>query len=235
MKTSVCNRVTEILEYTAPSQWRHCPGSENPADIHSRGLHAHDLSASHTWWNGHTWLRGTPDHWPRDIRTDHASTPQKRITSRQTLTVSTHAPLLEEHKFISYTKLLGVVAWVLLFMRNLRSADKTLGELTASELQASRNQLLQLVQRGSFPAEYALRHDRPLQTSSKIIRFRPFCDHNLNRLGGRLQFADLSHTERHPIILDGSHYVTHLLIRHTHIQLHHLGVRVVLSHLRHEF
>jgi hypothetical protein len=32
-QTFVCNRVTEISEYTAPSQWRHCPGSENTADI----------------------------------------------------------------------------------------------------------------------------------------------------------------------------------------------------------
>jgi len=43
-KTFVLNRVTEILEYTAPSQWRHCTASENPADILSRGLHTQDLS-----------------------------------------------------------------------------------------------------------------------------------------------------------------------------------------------
>jgi len=103
-------------------------------------------------------------------------------------------------------------------------------------MHASRNQLLRMVQSESFPAECeALRNDRPLPTSSKIVRFQPFCEHNLIRLGGRLQFADLSHTEKHPILLDGSHHVTHLLMRHTHIQLHHLGVRVVLSHLRHEF
>jgi len=41
-------------------------------------------------------------------------------------------------------------------------------------------------------------------------------------------------TDNHPIPLDRSHHVTHLLICHTHIQLHHFGVRV-LSHLRHEF
>jgi hypothetical protein len=104
-----------------------------------------------------------------------------------------------------------------------------------AELQASRNQLLQMVQ-DSFPAEHeALRHDRPLPTSSKIVWFQPFYGDNLIRLGGRLQFADLSHTENHPILLDASHHITHLLIRHTHIQLHHLDVRVVLSHLRHEF
>jgi hypothetical protein len=107
---------------------------------------------------------------------------------------------------------------------NLRAADKTLGELTASELHAIRNYLLQMVQRDSFPAEYeALRHDLPLPTSPKIVRFRPFCDHNHIRFGGRLQFADLSHTEKHPILLDGCHHVTQFLIRHTHIQLHHLA------------
>ena len=145
-------------------------------------------------------------------------------------------PLLEVNKFSSYTKLLRVVAWVLRFLRNLRAADQTLGELTPSELHDSRHQLLQLVQRDSFPAEYdALRHDLPLPTSSKIVRFQPFYQHNLIRLGDRLHFADLLHTEKHPILLDGSHHVTHLLISHTHVHLHHLGVRVVLSHLRHEF
>jgi len=91
---------------------------------------------------------------------------------RQALTVSTRAPFLEVHKFSYYTNLLRVVAWILRFLRNLRAAEKTLGELTASDLQVSRNQLLQMVQRDSFPAEYeALRHDRPLPTPSKIIRF----------------------------------------------------------------
>jgi len=103
-------------------------------------------------------------------------------------------------------------------------------------MHASRNQLLKMVHRESFPAAYeALRNDRPLPTSSKVVRLQPFCEHNLICLGGRLQFADLSHTEKHPILLDGSQHVTHLPIRHTHIDFHHLGVRVVPSHLRHEF
>jgi len=93
-----------------------------------------------------------------------------------------------------------------------------------------------MAQRDSFPAECeALRHDWPLPISSKVIRFKPFCEHSLIRLVGTLQIADLSYTEKHPTILDGPHHVTHFLIDHTHIQLHHLGFRVVVSHLRHEF
>ena len=188
----------------APSQWLHCPGSENPADIFSRGIHAHDHTTSNTWWNGLMWLRDAPVNWPRDIHTDHPSIPEKKNMSRQALTARTCAPLLEVHKFRSYTKLLRVVAWILRFLRNLRSADKTLGELMVSDLQASRNHLLKTVQRESFPAEYeALSHDLALPTSSKIIRFQPFCEHNLTRLGVfRLQFTDLSLTEKHPILLD---------------------------------
>jgi hypothetical protein len=31
-KTFISNRVTEIQTYTMPTQWRHCPGEDNPAD-----------------------------------------------------------------------------------------------------------------------------------------------------------------------------------------------------------
>jgi hypothetical protein len=39
-KTFVCNRVTEIQTYTKPTQWKHCPGEDNPAAYLSRGVNA---------------------------------------------------------------------------------------------------------------------------------------------------------------------------------------------------
>ena len=86
-QTFVCKRVTEILECTAPSQWRHCPGSDNPADFLSRGLHAHDLRSSKTWWDGPVWVREAPENWPQDIHTEHAFIPEKQSMPRQALTV----------------------------------------------------------------------------------------------------------------------------------------------------
>jgi hypothetical protein len=74
-KTLVCNRVREMLEYTAPFQSCHCRGSKNPADILSPGLHAHDLTNSNTWWNDPVWFRNAPENWPLNIHTDQASTP----------------------------------------------------------------------------------------------------------------------------------------------------------------
>jgi len=81
----------------------------------------------------------------------------------------------------------------------------------------------------------ALHKNTDLPGESKISRFNPFLDDGLIRLGGRLQFAELSEDLRHPILLDGKHCFVQLLIWHTHMPLHHLGVRIVLSELREEF
>jgi len=35
-KTFVCNQLTKIQSCTTPSQWRHCPGKDNPADLLSK-------------------------------------------------------------------------------------------------------------------------------------------------------------------------------------------------------
>ena len=48
-KTFVCNRVTEIQSYTTPSQWRHCPGKDNPGDLLSRRVIAEQLSIMDVW------------------------------------------------------------------------------------------------------------------------------------------------------------------------------------------
>ncbi|GBM80033.1 hypothetical protein AVEN_202543-1 [Araneus ventricosus] len=72
----------------------------------------------------------------------------------------------------------------------------------------------------------------PLPAKSKIARFNPFLQESHLRLGGRLQFVQVTSEEKHPLLLDGSHYFVQLLIRHTHVRLHHLGVRIVLSELR---
>jgi hypothetical protein len=106
----------------------------------------------------------------------------------------------------------------------------------ASELQAARSYWIQAAQREYFYAEInALQENLPLPHGSKIARFSPFLDEGLIRLGGRLQFADLSRQKRHPLLLDGQHHFTKLLVLQTHIRLHHLGVRIVLGELRDEF
>jgi hypothetical protein len=51
-KQFVANRVSEIQDLTEPSHWFHCPGSDNPADLTTRGMDARALVDSSLWKHG---------------------------------------------------------------------------------------------------------------------------------------------------------------------------------------
>ena len=53
----VYNRRKEIVELTSLDSWRHCPGTENPADLGSRGCFASEIVNNSLWWDGPSWLR----------------------------------------------------------------------------------------------------------------------------------------------------------------------------------
>ena len=63
-KQFVQHRVDEILRVSSKSDWGHCPGIENPADLGSRGVLITELKNSNLWWTGPSWLKGTPSDWP---------------------------------------------------------------------------------------------------------------------------------------------------------------------------
>jgi len=79
------------------------------------------------------------------------------------------------------------------------------GNLTALELKAARSYWIQAVQGESFAAEFkALRENLSPHGGLKIARFNPFLDEVFIRLGGRLQFAELSCGQRHPYFWMGN-------------------------------
>lgn len=59
----VTNRVREIQELSDPSTWFHLKGSDNPADLLTRGVLADHLVGNKLWWHGPAWLANglTPD------------------------------------------------------------------------------------------------------------------------------------------------------------------------------
>ncbi|KAF8784458.1 hypothetical protein HNY73_010133 [Argiope bruennichi] len=64
-KPFVSNRAIEIQEITDPSNWRHCSGKQNPADMLTRGIGSKDLITSESWWHGPEWLRNAENPWPK--------------------------------------------------------------------------------------------------------------------------------------------------------------------------
>lgn len=62
-KLFVQNRVDSILKITHPDDWHHCPGTENPADLASRGASVAQLRFA-LWMEGPAWLQLPPHLWP---------------------------------------------------------------------------------------------------------------------------------------------------------------------------
>lgn len=67
-KEFVKNRVAEIQQNTDATQWRHCPGKSNPADLMTRGMSAASLKSSDMWWHGPSWIREDEGVWPSEER-----------------------------------------------------------------------------------------------------------------------------------------------------------------------
>ena len=189
-----------------PSQWRHCSGKDNPADLLTRGVTAERLEIMDIWWCGPSWFAQPPQHWPPNTLHVDDSLPERKGSTNHTLSVEVPWKLLDPMKYSSYWKLLRVTAWILRFRQKALRKGGNSGNLTALELEAARSYWIKAVQGASFAAELkALRGNLALPEGSKIARFNPFLDDGYICLGGRLQFAKLS-CGRHPLLLDGQHH-----------------------------
>ena len=56
--------MNEILRLTSSDQWFHCKGTENPADLGTRGTTAAELKQNQLWFLGPNWLGEGPNSWP---------------------------------------------------------------------------------------------------------------------------------------------------------------------------
>lgn len=64
LKPFVSHRVSKIKAGSSSRCWRHVPGSDNPADLLSRGLSCQQLRDAYHWWNGPLWLAQHENTWP---------------------------------------------------------------------------------------------------------------------------------------------------------------------------
>jgi len=229
-KTFVANHVIEIQTYTTPAKWKHCSGEDNPADPLSRVVTFEHLKQLRNWWNGPLWLSQDPSHWPSPPKRTPLPLSDERTQSLLVGPAAAPGRLIKSFRFSSYWSLIRVTGCILCFVRHAGRRRRIPGELDAAELMDARAYWIRAFQRDCFgPELQALRKGNPLPGESPVARFNPFLDKGYLRIGGRLQFADLSKEQIHPILLHGSHHFTALLIMQTHIRLHHLGVRIVLS------
>jgi len=198
-KTYVANRVSEIRDMSKPSQWRHCPGSLNPADGVSRGLSAHQLLSSERWFSGPAFLSEPEEEWPQ---ADFGELPEDDLEVKNEKAIFTLTALGKFYELLvrysSWTVLQKKVAWLLKFKAYLQhrrdnSMDDSVKYLTTEDLERATSAIVKLVQNEVYQEEIGeLKKRGNVKSSNEIVRLRPVLVNGILRVGGRISEAPIA-------------------------------------------
>ena len=239
-KTFVANRVQEIQNLTAPSRWGHVSGTDNPADLLTRGLDATHFMKSSLWLNGPSWMRaGVFPQSNAFISQEKEELIDKelRVTQCVTTVVDTKEPLLQTSKWSSLSKITRILSWVLRFISKCRKIDmENCIQITCDEQKNATKQLIHMTQSDYFEDEITcLKAEKPVSKSSKLYKLSPFIgEDGLVRARCRLNYSDLSFDEKFPVILPKCH-ISFLMVRDMHTKLKHAGVNQLLTAVRNHY
>ena len=116
-KQFVHNRVTDIRRLVAEQHWLHCAGTDNPADLPSRGISSKHLEMNLMWRHGPDWLcKFSPAEHSEEEPMPEDCTSEMKNTSSHTLLVATEnstiGQLINCAHYSKLHKLLRVTALV---------------------------------------------------------------------------------------------------------------------------
>ena len=204
------------------------------ADDATRGIPIADLTQTCRWFTGPSFLRKTSENWPADIPQTSSEPavfdkPFDAVSCRAQLTQTIDFPI-NFTKFSSWFRLVRITAFVYRAVRIFRNSVKNSQYrislppyITATEFTNAKTKPLQFSQTQSFlPEISAVKSEQSLPCSSRIKTLTPYiCPNGFLRAHGRLEKSQLDHDTKRPIILDGKHPISQLLILATHRQEQH--------------
>ncbi|XP_014229554.2 uncharacterized protein LOC106654274 [Trichogramma pretiosum] len=245
-KTYVANRVSDIQTTLPQASWHHIAGTQNPADIASRGAPVEALCSPSLWMDGPDIITSSGDPWPRDMNEE---LPNTELECRPiAVHIASRGPEESEmlKRYSSLNRLLRVTARCMEFVARLRERRKRKSrrlrsgetlELTPAQIDSALKLWTRQVQELHFSKEIeSLRRSVPLSRKSALLRLHPILDEEgLLRLGGRLQNSLLHYDEKHPYILPSTSFLSLLLARDAHDRTLHGGTQLTLSYLRRRF
>ncbi len=157
------------------------------------------------------------------------------------LTVRADTPSNEQilRLFSSFTHCVNVLTWVFRFLSRCRKENKkdTLLRLALAEIQETETKLFLLHQKEFYSKEIKTLHSgASLSNTNPLCSLFPILDKvGLMRVGGRLQQANLSYQQKHPLIVCRKSHLALLLVRHVRISNHHAGPTMMLGLLSQQY
>ncbi|XP_064648766.1 uncharacterized protein LOC135500976 [Lineus longissimus] len=242
-QTFVANRVAKIHENTVPTQWRHVPTDQNPADDVSRGMTADELIGNDRWKHGPEFLKKPETDWPNQPIIDKHQTEGIEVKPEVKVYVTGEIPD-QGHQAISriinhYSCLYRLkkgMAWLLRLKKVLRQKVRNKGNpvqgpstspcggLTVNELWEAEQEVLKFVQRKAF--------DDVQSKTGKLRKLNPVLYVNgVLRVGGRLGNSNLPDQTKHQIILPKKGHVVDLIVQYFHNLTGHSGSERVLTEI----
>ena len=239
LKPFISNRVLEIQETTDISSWYHCKGSENPADILSRGCLADDLINNILWLHGPPWLMQNLELDPiSQIKLEKSAQVEFNAESKSHALSLLVTSDLNFHisDYSDFSKLLRVVCYILRFTHNASHCyDRMSGAFSSLEYYNAELRIVYLEQRVVFEEEIkCLTLKKPLPKGSPLQSLSPFLDSSgfirVRPIKPEYNFK-LPYESKYPICIPSGH-LAKLIINFQHFYLNHSGPVQVFNSLR---
>ena len=233
-KPWVENRVNEVRRIVPADCWKHCPGTDNPTDIPSRGITPAELASSKLWKYGPDWLVAgnpvleedtgrcsIPEECMKEIRSTHCN-----ITHASQTTLDLDKIICCKN-FSRLQMLLRVTSYVLKFMERFKSRIRTPevveAELTAADIKKAETLWVKEMQKDLF-----LHKDFP----NWKRQFDLFLEGGVWRCRGRLGNSNIPYNTKYPMLLAKSHYLAVLIVQDAHKRVMHNGIKETLTEIR---
>ena len=186
--------------------------------------------------HGPSWINDNEENWPISIlRTDEELTGKRKPKLFANLTYTNEIASKLFEKMGSFTRLIHVVAYCQRFINKKTLIVERRGNLSINKRKKAKLCMIKLLQRETFFNEI-----KTLATSGEIVgkltHLTPFLDSEcFLRVDGRLNQANLTYFQKHPILLPKNHRVTNLIIHEQHMKLFHAGTLATLGAIRNEY
>ena len=242
-KQFVQNRVENIRSLWSKEHWRYCPSELNPSDIASRGSKASDLVSSDLWWKGAPFLEKEERQWPnvpncpitgekvtseaeKELKVGDATKTSSFMTASSKVSQSV-SEVIQPETFSSFSRLIRVTALVLKFIHKVKRSMETQLDLNMQERIAAEH---------LWYKEMQMKLDEKEKSSTVFEQLGVFKDADgVLRCKGRIQNCSLPYSAKFQSCYQGNSTSHNLVIRQSHEDVKHNGVKETLTEVRSKF